>query len=233
MHYRPIRCRRALPLAAASLLALAACQSRAPVVQVELVAPPKRSKGWRDVATATDAARLDGLGTLWSQALQSATRSGFTRQIKAAGPLLDSAAGLPRAMLPPGSYKCRTIRLGGPRGKAAFSAFKPFFCHVEDEGDLISLTKQTGAERPGGYLWEDGRARMVFLGATAVGSEKVPPAYAANPARDAVGVLERIGPFHWRLTMPRQRGAQLDVIELVPAVPPELTAGNQAAAPRA
>ncbi len=45
----------------------------------------------------------------------------------------------------------------------------------------------------------------------------MPPAYADNPERDVIGVVERIGDFRYRLVLPRPRGAILEIYELVPA----------------
>jgi len=174
--------------------------------------------GWRNVLRPDDAARLERVPEAWTEALAAARGAGFSRRIAAAGALLAPAAALGWAAPPPGPYRCRVTRLGAPR--RAYAASAPYFCHVVDEGALLSLTKQTGAERPGGYLWDDGGRRMVFTGSTALGGERAPPAYGERAERDVVGILERIGPFRYRLVMPRPRGVvTLDVLELVPAIP--------------
>jgi hypothetical protein len=143
----------------------------------------------------------------------------FAVQIRAEGALLDRGATLARAALPPGSYRCRLLRLGGRRG---LTVFPSYFCHVGVEGELLSFTKQTGSERPGGYLWSDGDRRMVFLGALAAPGQSAPPAYGEDPASDVAGIVERVGDFRYRLVMPRPSGgAIIDVLELVPALPAE------------
>jgi len=173
---------------------------------------------WHAVALAADRDRFARLDLAWSEALGSARLRGFGGQVGAQGRLLMPDAALPRATLSPGSYRCRLIRFA--RRGSAFAAFQAFFCHVGVEGALLSLTKQTGSERPGGYLWTDTDTRLVFLGAVAIGNETVPPAYGEDPARNLAGIVERIGPFHYRLVMPWPRdGTTLDVLELVPAVP--------------
>ena len=105
----------------------------------------------------------------------------------------------------------------GTRGPA-FERFRPFFCYVEVEGDLLTIVKQTGSERPAGRLWEDDRPeRLIFLGSLALGNEEQPRAYGDDPQRDMAGVLERIAPFRWRLVIPWPRGtSKLDVFELTP-----------------
>ena len=117
------------------------------------------------------------------------------------------------------SYNCRLIKLGRATAKdKAFETFKPFFCYVEVEGDLLTIVKQTGSQRPAGRLCEDDNPeRLIFLGSLALGSEYQPLAYGDDPKRDMAGVLERIGPFNWRLVIPwPQSTSKLDVFELTP-----------------
>ena len=100
----------------------------------------------------------------------------------------------------------------------AFEKFKPFFCYVEVENNLLTIVKQTGSERPAGRLWEDDNPyRLIYLGSLALGDEQTPRAYGDDPNRDMAGVLERVGPFEWRLVIPWPRGtSKLDVFELTP-----------------
>lgn len=213
---------KAAAVAALAGLGLGGCATSGPQPSV-VVGSVEAETGWRAVVTDEDSDRLARIGAAWEEGLRAARRGGFQSRIEAAGELLDPEAAIGRATLTPGSYRCRIIRLGGPVRRRAFIAYEPFFCHVGDEGELLSFTKQTGSERPAGYLWEEERDRMVFLGSIALGAEEGPPAYGENRQRDMVGVLERIGTFHWRLVLPWPRAeAALDVIELVPVLPPEL-----------
>lgn len=173
-------------------------------------------QGWRAFALAEDRDRLERLSAAWETALGEARARGLASRIRTEGPLLQSGPGLPRAAPPPGPYRCRLLRFGGRR---AFTAFPSYFCDVAVESELLSLTKQDGSERPGGYLWQDGDDRLVFLGAVALGPEPIPPAYGEDRARDLIGLVERVGPFRYRLVMPwPPSGASLDVLELVPFV---------------
>ncbi len=182
------------------------------------VEPETNADVWRGVATEADEARLGRLGLAWQEALADARRR-FRRDIEAEGALLDPRGALPRPHPTPGSYNCRLVRLGSTRPSApAFEKFKPFFCYVEVEDDLLTIVKQTGSERPAGRLWDDDRKdRLIFLGSLALGSEDQPRAYGEDPKRDMAGVLERIGPFRWRLVIPWPQGtSKLDVFELTP-----------------
>jgi uncharacterized protein DUF4893 len=186
-----------------------------PVVEV---GPPAKSQAWRQIATDQDEDRLARLDSAWQQALTEAGKS-FGPEIRKEGTLLRPGAALPRPALTPGSYNCRLIKLGQASPKTrAFESFKPFFCYVEVEGDLLTIVKQTGSQRPAGRLWEDDDSnRLIFLGSLTLGNEDQPLAYGDDPKRNMAGVLERIGPFRWRLVIPwPQSTSKLDVFELTP-----------------
>lgn len=182
------------------------------------VGAPLRSEAWKSVATAADEDRLARLGLAWQQALDDAKRSN-AGDVRREGKLLLPRSALPRPEPTPGSYNCRLIKLGQatPRSKP-YETFKPFFCYVEVEDELLTIVKQTGSQRPAGRLWADDDAtRLIFLGSLALGDETVPVAYGDDPKRDMAGVLERIGPFRWRLVIPwPQSTSKLDVFELTP-----------------
>ncbi len=183
-----------------------------------VVEPPPKSDAWTQIATAADESRIARIGLAWQSALSDA-RPRFAGEIRKEGPLLDPRAALPRPAPTPGSYNCRLIKLGKATSKApAFERFKPFFCYVQVEGDLLTIVKQTGSQRPAGRLWEDDQPeRLIFLGSLALGDEQAPLAYGDDPKRDMAGVLERIAPFRWRLVIPwPQSTSKLDVFELTP-----------------
>jgi uncharacterized protein DUF4893 len=203
---------------ALAALAAAACQTARlgpgarPSVTVE------ESEAWRSAASARDAAALDGLAARWTQALAAARGAGLARRINAEGPLLAPAARLARAAPAPGSYRCRSVRLAGRR----WAASAPGFCYVGAQAGELSLATELRGLRLGGYLWEieDGQ-RLVFLGAPAPASGKLATAYGEDPARDAVGLVERIGDFRYRLVLPDPApGAGLTFVELVAAPRP-------------
>lgn len=183
-----------------------------------VVEPPLKSEQWMQIATAADESRIARIGLAWQSALADA-RGGFAGEIRKEGALLEPRAALPRPAPTPGSYNCRLIKLGKASSKAAaFERFKPFFCYVQVEDDLLTIVKQTGSQRPAGRLWEDEMAdRLIFLGSLALGDEQQPLAYGDDPKRDMAGVFERIGPFRWRLVIPwPQSTSKLDVFELTP-----------------
>jgi hypothetical protein len=212
-----------LLIAAAAAIAVGGCASldsrRGPgAVQPVVVAEPE-APGWMQIATQEDESRIGRLGLAWQSALADANRS-HAAEIRKEGKLLEPRAALPRPAPTPGSYNCRLVKLGRVEGSKspAFERFKPFFCYVEVEGDLLTIVKQTGSQRPAGRLWEDIRPdRLIFLGSLALGNEEQPLAYGDDPKRDMAGVLERFRPFRWRLVIPWPQGSsKLDVFELTP-----------------
>jgi hypothetical protein len=185
-----------------------------PVVVAEATPP----SGWMGIAGIADKNRIAQLSIAWAQGLAEA-RKGHSKELAEEGDLLKQTAGLPRPAPTPGSYRCRLITLGRDRVKGpSFERFKPFYCYIALEGDLFTIVKQTGSQRPAGRLWEDDVAtRLIFLGSLALGNEEESRGYGVDPKRDVAGVFERTGPFRWRLVIPfPQDGAKLDVFELTP-----------------
>ena len=185
-----------------------------PIARVEIIEDPVPID-WRSVVTPADQDRLARTEEAWTSGLAAAAR--FRSAIAAEGPLLDPAAVLPRAAPSPGPYLCRVVRLGG---RPAFAAFKTFNCFIEAEGELLTMVKANGTQRPAGRLWPDGDTRMIFLGGLSAG-DAPPPPYGEAAERDIAGQLERVEPFRWRLVVPfpRSGGATLEVYELVPLIP--------------
>ena len=216
------RTSRLAPLVGLLALAagLSACRpAKTPVVVAPVVLDPPTSKAdaWKQVAEDADEDRIATLATVWTQALEEARKSN-ARAVRAENVLLQPDAALPRPAPTPGSYYCRLVKLGRTRARGpALETFKPFYCYVDVEGDLLTIVKQTGDTRPAGRLWEDNELnRLIFLGSLARASEK-PRAYGEDPKRDMAGVLERIAPFRWRLVVPTPQGtSKLEVYELRP-----------------
>jgi len=178
--------------------------------------PIAEETGWRGIASAEDAGRIERLQPAWAEALATARKAGFSKQIAEEGALLDPAAGQLHPAPAPGSYMCRLIRFGG---KEAYAAFKPFFCYVGGDEEQLTITKQTGSQRPAGRLWADkDPRRLVFLGSVALGNEENPLPYGEDRSRDRVGVMQRVGNLRYRLALPWPgAGTRLEVFEMVPA----------------
>lgn len=222
--------RRLYPALILALVAGCTTASPKPVARAQvLVAPPTRADAWKQIANAEDKFRLARTGEAWREGLADARTRGFAADIKREGALLDPIAAQLKPAPTPGSYSCRKVQLGATKPKApAFERFKPFFCYVQAEGDLLVIVKQTGSQRPAGRLWEDDKnTRLIYLGSLALGDEEVPKAYGDDRTRDMAGVFERIGPFVWRLVIPWPRSSsKIDVFELTPVADQPKVAGK-------
>lgn len=209
--------RRRLVCCLAVLAAAAACQTLPP----DKPAAPRpkvaieEAEAWRSVASARDTAALDGLPERWRQALAAGRAANLSRRIAAEGELLTPDARLARAAPAPGSYRCRYVRLGGRKWVSSAQGF----CYVGVESGQLSLATELRGLRLGGYLWElKGGERLVFLGGAVPAGTRTAAAYGESPSRDAAGLLERIGEFRYRLTMPEPApGEGLTIVELVAA----------------
>lgn len=189
-----------------------------PSAIVEAAPPPPL---WRTRIADADVLRLEGLPAQWRQLYQSLRPP--VRKLQ--GAVLDPDAGQPHPALPPGSYRCRTLHLKpGRAGRALLQRSPAGFCYIsaaneaEDEAPL-GLAKQTGTDIVAGYVFPDGR-RYVFLGARQARAGANDLGYAAGGPRDVVGVVERFGPFRWRLAVPGAQPGGVDLYELTP-VPAE------------
>jgi Domain of unknown function (DUF4893) len=184
-----------------------------------VTAVPSKSDAWLAVASSADRTRIGRMTEAWQDGLVEARSGGFRDAVKSEGKLLTSGGALARPAPTPGSYRCSLVTLGrsAKRGPA-FEKFKPFFCYIDVEGELFTIVKQTGSQRPAGRLWEDEMStRLIFLGSLALGNEDEAKAYGDDPRRDVAGVFERIAPFVWRLVIPfPQDGTKLQVFELTP-----------------
>jgi hypothetical protein len=170
------------------------------------------SGDWRKDAVQLDRRRIERLDQAWTQALDEARSGGHARDLAVQGALFKPDAALKRPQPAPGTYRCRTFKLGG---NLPYAAYGWFTCRVEltPGGDML-LRKTTGSQRQSGNLYPDSPRRQIFLGAVAWGSEE-PLAYRQNVERDQAGVLERIGQNRWRLALPYpKQESTLDVIEL-------------------
>ena len=203
--------RHLIPLLA--LLALPACATLPGEPMVDTL----ETRDWRQVATEGDRERLRNMSVTFERALREARTAGFTSQVDALGALATPDAAVPFAAMPDGNYACRIVKLGSPSGTLAYVDYPAFQCRVRAERDLQGLAKLTGSQRPIGLLFPDDDLRQVFIGTLVLGDESRAMRYGADPDRDMIGALQRIGENRWRLLLPEPRfESTLDIIELTP-----------------
>ncbi|RYY24407.1 MAG: DUF4893 domain-containing protein [Sphingomonadales bacterium] len=200
--------------AAATLLGLSGCN----VYREATSAQPDVTQPWRGIATDSDRDRLRAWRKAWDEALPLA-KAADAAAIAADPALFDPDRALAGAALPPGKYRCRTFKLGAS-GTAArdYTAYPAFDCEVREEGEIDSLRKINGVQRPVGLLFPETDARTIFLGTLLLGDETSPLRYGLDAQRDMIGYVERIDEKRWRLVLPRPHfESKLDILELVPA----------------
>lgn len=180
-------------------------------------APPVAAN-WRSMATAADRERLRDWRKAWTTALAKA-RLKNAAAIAEQGALFEPDRAISGAVPPAGKYRCRVFKLGANgTAMADYTRYPDFECRVDQEGDVSSFYKLTGAQRPVGFFLRDTPSRAVFLGTLRMGDEMHQMHYGRDAQRDIAGIVERIGDKRWRLTLPYPRfESLLDVIELVPA----------------
>jgi hypothetical protein len=197
------------------------CKTVAPPDKPRPVVEVEQEPAWHSIASGEDKERILHLDDAWRQALEEPRAKGFSKAVAAEGILLRPTTALGSPAPTPGPYRCRTIKLGTKTGRGVpFNAYKPFACYVETEGDLLTIVKQTGSQRPAGRLYPDSNPkRIIFLGTLALGTEEAPLPYGERADRDMAGIMERIGPFRFRLVVPWPHNeSKLDVTELVPVI---------------
>ena len=171
----------------------------------------KPVSAWRETIKLPDAGTIDAMPARWAAARAHAGKRAAAA-IAAQGALLAGPA-LDHPAPSPGPYRCRLVRLGasGVRGFPATTCFIG-----GDPGAMLSFTKATGSDAPGGWLYpDDVTTRYVFLGARQVRPGTSNLAYGKDMTRNLAGVVERIGNFRWRLVIPGAADT-LDVYDLTP-----------------
>ena len=194
--------------------ALAGCAAHRPSAT-----PSPSRTNWRLVATEGDRERLREWRQAFVEGLAAARRGGHAADIAREGALLQPDAALAGAGIPNGLYRCRVIKVGAKsEGLLNYIAYPAFRCRVSPSNALQNLTKLTGSQRQAGKIYPFDQMRQVFLGTIVLGDEQGALRYGQDQTRDIAGFIERIGPYRWRLVMPRPHfESQLDVLELVPA----------------
>ena len=176
------------------------------------------SQVWHSKINQVDNVRLRKWRDSWMKALSDARAAGFGAKIDAEGSLLDPDAALPLQEPSPGTYNCRTIKLGAQSpGSLAYVSYPWSDCRIGRENGLLRFTKISGSQRPIGVIYPQTDKRMVLLGTLQVGDERNTLSYSRDEERNVAALLERIGEQRWRLVFPSPHFESLtDVMELVP-----------------
>jgi hypothetical protein len=176
------------------------------------------SAGWQDVASKADQQRLASLGDAKQKGLAEAHAGAGAGDASAIDSALGPDSHAPSAGEIVGSWRCRTIKLGGMTPYVVYSWFN---CRISNRGGGLYFEKTSGSQRTNGFLYPaDGG--FVYLGASSVIGEP-PHAYSGNGASagagatpdDQIGILTAINARHARLELPYPvLESTFDVIEL-------------------
>lgn len=169
-----------------------------------------------------DLGRLERLPDAWRAALADVREAGQTSALTPLGRVVHPEAAKGRPLPAPGTYACRTIKLGSASpGGLPLIAYGWFRCEVTaaPNGEL-TFVKTTGSQRQVGRIALSrgpGKVKAVFTGGMALGDETTAPEYGVDPERDLAASVERIGTRHYRLVFPWPKvESKLDVLELKP-----------------
>ncbi len=181
-----------------------------------LLAATAAQADWQSHISPYDADRLAKLEEAKAKALSEAASGPDLGIIHA---VLDPQGVSVSAQALRGSWRCRTIKIGGMTPDVVYSWFH---CRIREDGEALTFEKISGSQRASGELFPNNSGSWVFLGAFAVKGEKA-HIYSGNGAGagavatpdDAVGVLEATGPGSARIEFPYPvQESTFDVIEL-------------------
>lgn len=186
----------------------------AAAIAVTLMTAPALATGSLAERTLTpdDKARLADFGTSRSEAIAEANSGGNPSEVSALDGIL---SGKPQPILGVdirGTYRCRTIKLGG---SLPLTTYDWFSCRIDEDDLGYRLIKTSGSQRLSGHFIDDSRTRLLYYGAAHYADEK-PKAYGKDADSDQVGYFYKVGPGRYRLELPLPRyESKFDIIELV------------------
>jgi Domain of unknown function (DUF4893) len=178
-----------------------------------LAAGPSFADGELDkILTAADKARLSSFDQVKAEALKAAKQGGTPADVK----ILDAAlAGPPKSMSgsysPIGTWRCRTIKLGGSPPLTVYGWFK---CRISDDGAGWMLEKLTGSQKTKGRFYTASDKRLIYVGAGYVNGEK-PRKYGDSEQENQIAVAERLSDRRLMLQFPSPAyESQFDLLAL-------------------
>ena len=175
--------------------------------------------GWQDTASQFDQQRLARLDEARTKALGEAEHGASAGDLAIIHAVMSPQAQATNVEALLGTWRCRTIKLGGVTPDVIYSWFR---CRISLKGGHPYLEKLTGSQSTNGYLYPNGDGSFVYLGASSVVGEPR-HAYSGNGATagapvtpdDQIGLLSQIGPGHLRMEMPYPLlESTMDVLEL-------------------
>jgi Domain of unknown function (DUF4893) len=161
--------------------------------------------------TKADSARLEQFEVTRNAALSEARKGGAVADVATLEAVI-AARNLPiRDFDIGGDWKCRTLKVSKTLPLIIYSWFD---CKVTDDGAGWKLEKLTGSQRTTGRFFDDGDARLTYLGSAYTKGNKPLP-YASGPESDQIGYAFKTNQTDWRIEFPAPfNESALDILEL-------------------
>lgn len=196
------------------LLVLAGCSGKDDELRPYAVV--RRADVWQAVITDQDRDRLAQLTQAWEQARADLSEAGA--DITSLGAAADDRPAAAPAFPAAGAYQCRSVQLGwrqgAPRTAAPLQTGAWAPCRLVADGILLRFETAPGPQQYLGTLYPD-VDRLIFLGTLRLAGDMGRLRYGEDAQRDQFGVLQAIGPGHWRIALPWPRWtARLALIEI-------------------
>lgn len=177
-----------------------------------LAAPAMADGALQKLITPQDQQRLDDYDKTRTAALAEARNGGASEDLAAldaalSGQALSFGDGFDMT----GTWRCRTIKLGGAVPLVVYGWFT---CRVSDDGAGWRLEKVSGSQRTTGRFYTVSDTRLVYLGAMHTSLEPA-MAYGTQAERNQLGIVERPATNRLRIEFPKPAfESSLDILEL-------------------
>ncbi|MBI3678228.1 MAG: DUF4893 domain-containing protein [Proteobacteria bacterium] len=174
--------------------------------------------GWQDAATPFDVKRLSQLDESRSKGLSELSSGQVSGDAAAMREIASAPAQNISASELTGSWRCRTMKLGG----VVSVSYAWFNCRISGHGGRLYFEKTSGSQRISGYLYPGDGGGFVLLGAWTVKGEPKRVYSGSNPGYgaestpdDAIGLLSGLGGSHAKIEFPYPvQESTFDVMEL-------------------
>jgi hypothetical protein len=161
--------------------------------------------------TKADSARLEQFEATRNAALSEARKGGSVADVATLESVIAKRDLPMRNFDIGGNWKCRTIKAGKTLPLIIYGWFN---CKVTDDGAGWKLEKLTGSQRTTGRFFDDGDARMTYLGSGYTrGNQPLP--YGSGLKSDQIGYAFKTNQTNWRIEFPAPfNESALDILEL-------------------
>lgn len=182
------------------------------LLSASLAAPAMADGALDKLITPQDQQRLDDYENTRTAALAEARNGGAGEDLAALDAALSGQAlSFGNGFDMTGTWRCRTIKLGGALPLVVYGWFT---CRVSDDGAGWRLEKVSGSQRTTGRFYTVSDTRLVYLGTMHTSLEPA-MAYGRQAERNQLGVVVRPAANRLRIEFPKPAfESSLDILEL-------------------